>query len=59
MILDSTFAVVGEYVLSAKQFLEITSFVSQGLLWISANHPKNSINHEDHLVFIRFKPVLK
>ncbi len=59
MILDSTFGVVGEYVLPAKRFLEITSFVSKGLLWISANHPKNSINHEDHLVFIRFRPVLK
>jgi hypothetical protein len=57
MILDSTFAVAGEYSLPANRFLELTSFVSDGLLWVSANHPKSPINREDYLIFVRFKPV--
>jgi hypothetical protein len=57
MILDSTFAVTGEYSLPANRFLELTSFVSEGLLWVSANHPKSLINREDYLIFVRFRPV--
>lgn len=57
MILDSEFKIAGEVELPEKVFLDFVSFVSDGLLWININHPKNSLNHEDSFQFILYKPL--
>jgi hypothetical protein len=55
--LDSEFKITGEVELPEKVFLDFVSFVSDGLLWININHPKNSLNNEDSFQFILYKPL--
>ncbi|MDH5398021.1 MAG: DUF4221 domain-containing protein [Cyclobacteriaceae bacterium] len=58
MILNADFGISGEVELPAKTFWDRTSFVSEGLLWININHPKNPLNDENYYQFIVYQPAL-
>lgn len=57
IVINSEFKIAGEVLLPEKSFIDFVSFVSDGVLWINMNHPKNPLNSENHFQFILYKAV--